>query len=190
MLDSLESGNKVMANKPLLQLAHYALLLALLLSHPISVSADDLSTISDRIAIAEMLAQYSYRWDSKDSTGFADLFTEDGIMERRREGALVENSRVVGKPAIYQYARQSHEGRLANRQTRHHFSGLVFLELTGQTAVTENMALITHQTANDRTATIASSGIYRNTWRKTQDGWRISKRVLFADSFSGAGTLR
>ena len=150
-----------------------------------SLSADIHATTEDRLAIAAMLAQYSYRWDSKDSSGFADLFTFDAVMERWREGTLVENSRVVGKEAIHQYAKRSHEGRLADRQTRHHFSGLVFLELTSQTAVTENMALITHQTAEAQVAFIASSGIYRNSWQKTPNGWRISKRILFTDSFSG-----
>jgi len=150
-----------------------------------SLSADNHAATEDRLAIAEMLAQYSYRWDSKDSSGFADLFTFDAVMERWREGTLVENSRVVGKEAIHQYAKRSHEGRLADRQTRHHFSGLVFLELTSQTAVTENMALITHQTAEAQAAFIASSGIYRNSWQKTPNGWRISKRILFTDSFNG-----
>ena len=150
-----------------------------------SLFADNQSSTQDRLAISEMLAQYSYRWDSKDSMGFAGLFTTDAVMERWQEGMLVENSRVIGKEAIYQYAKRSHEGRLADRQTRHHFSGLVFLELTSQTAVTENMALITHQTAESQAAFITSSGIYRNSWQKTADGWRISKRLLFTDSFGG-----
>ena len=44
--------------------------------------AQDLGALQDRLAIAEQLAQYSYRWDSKDSEGFADLFTADGAMDR------------------------------------------------------------------------------------------------------------
>ncbi len=148
------------------------------------IAADELSIIANKLAIAETLAQYSYRWDSKDAEGFANLFTEDGVMERWLNGAVVEGSRIEGKSAIFDYARRSHQGRLADRQTRHHFSGLVFLELTDDTAVTENMALITHQTADDGAAFIRSSGIYRNTWSKTAQGWRISKRILFTDSFN------
>ena len=162
----------------------YQLLVALLVSFCVpSLSAESLETISDKLAIAATLAQYSYRWDGKDWVGFADLFTDDGIMERWRGGSLVPDSRVVGKEAIQAYARASHQGRLADRQTRHHFSGLVFLELSAQSAVTENMALITHQTAEDRAAVIRASGIYRNSWEKTEQGWRISKRVLFTDGF-------
>ncbi len=148
-----------------------------------TLTADELSTVSNRLAIAEMLAQYSYRWDSKDSDGFADLFTDDASMERRLNGMTVDGSLVQGKLAILDYARRSHQGRLADRQTRHHFSGLVFLELSEDSAVTENMALITHQTANDRAAIIRSSGIYRNTWERTDGGWRIKRRILYSDSF-------
>ena len=148
-------------------------------------AAQGLGSIEDRLAIAEQLAHYSYRWDAKDSDGFADLFTDDGVMERRRGGELVSGSRVVGRQAILDYAKASHQGRLADRQTRHHFSALVFLELSTDSAVTENMALITHQTADDRAPFISASGIYRNTWKKTDQGWKIAERVLATDRFTG-----
>ena len=39
-------------------------------------------TIADRLAIADVIAQYAYRWDTKDASGFADLFTRDVVVER------------------------------------------------------------------------------------------------------------
>ena len=89
----------------------------------------------------------------------------------------------TGRQAVLAYAKESHQGRLADRQTRHHMSALVFLELSTDHAVTENMALITHQTADDSVPFISGSGIYRNTWKKTQQGWRIAERILFTDRF-------
>ena len=157
-----------------------SLLLALCLLAPSLASAD---TVADRLAITDVLTQYSYRWDSKDAAGFAGLFTEDAVMERHMNGEPVSGTRVEGKQAIHDYARKSHQGRLADRQSRHHFSGIVFLELNADSASTENMALITHQTASDSAPVILASGIYRNTWRKTADGWRISKRILIVDQF-------
>ncbi len=148
-------------------------------------AAAEISSTEDKLAIAEQVAQYSYRWDSKDSAGFADLFTDDGVMERRRDGEVVSGSRMVGHQAILDYAKGSHQGRLADRQTRHHMSALVFLELSTDSAITENMVLITHQTADDRVPFISGSGIYRNTWRKTAQGWKIAERVLFTDRFTG-----
>lgn len=158
-----------------------ASLIALL--HLPAQAADEVQILSNKMAIAEALAQYPYRWDSKNTQSFADLFTEDAVMERWRKGTLIEESRLQGKTAIFEYAEDAHTGRLADRQTRHHFSNLVFLELSNRNAVTENMALITHQTAEDTVARISSSGIYRITWEKSAGEWKIAKRILFVDSF-------
>ena len=149
----------------------------------VSASESEIDALLNREAIKDMLTQYSYRWDGKDSAGFADLFTEDGVMERWVNGEKDAAATVNGKNAILNYAKNSHEGRLADRLSRHHFSGIVFIELSETNAITENMALITHQTENDSTAFIVSSGFYLNSWRKTENGWLISKRVLKTDKF-------
>lgn len=142
-------------------------------------AAEELS-LEDRLLITDALTQYSYRWDSKDAAGFSRLFLEDGEMERWASGSLVEGSLVRGREAIYQYGVQAHQGRLADRQTRHHFSGLVFKVIDSVTVETENMALITHQTSGVAPF-ISGSGIYRITWKKTDDGWLMAKRILFSD---------
>jgi hypothetical protein len=144
---------------------------------------NDITLLNNRIAIAETLTQYPYRWDSKKTQSFTELFTEDAVMERWWKGALIDGSALQGKSVIFEYAQNAHTGRLANRQTRHHFSNLVFLEISDRNAVTENMALITHQTAEDDIARISSSGIYRISWEKSAGEWKIAKRVLFVDSF-------
>jgi uncharacterized protein (TIGR02246 family) len=161
-------------------MARRSSLLALfsILVAPALVLADP---IEDRIAITDALFEYGYRWDAKDAEGLAALFTDDGVMERRVGGVLLEGSRVSGRRAILAYARNSHAGRLADRQSRHHFSGVVFRELGADHAVTEHVALITHQTATDETPIVVLSGVYRNTWRRTAEGWRISERVLSVD---------
>jgi len=136
---------------------------------------------ADRLAITDVLTQYAFRWDGKDAAGFAELFTDDAVFERQVNGELVPGSRVIGKKAIFEYALDSHRGRLADRQSRHHFSSVVFLELNAESAITENVALITHKSASEAYPQIRMSGIYRNTWRKTAAGWRISKRILMVD---------
>ncbi len=147
-----------------------------------SVTASD--DLRNRAEIAEALANYSYRWDGKDAEGFAQLFTEDAVMERWQFGELVEGSVVEGRELIFKYSRAAHTGRLADRQTRHHFTGLLFKELSETHAVTENMALITHQQAGGRPF-ITATGVYRITWRKTAEGWLMVKRVLFSDAVPG-----
>ena len=147
--------------------------------------AEDLRDLHNRALISEALAQYPYRWDTKDTQGFANLFTEDGIMERKVGGETVEGSVVQGKAAIFEYGREAHLGRLAEVQSRHHFSNVIFLELEANHAVTQNMALITHQVEGSAPAYISSSGIYLITWRNTEQGWKIANRALTVDRFTG-----
>ena len=141
------------------------------------------SELESKLAIQELIAEYAIRWDSKRSADFAELFTEDAVMERRLGGESVAGSLLEGKQAILDYAVESHNGRLAGRQSRHHMSGIRFLEISEDAALTENLALITHQTADDSAPVIRSSGIYRISWRLTPNGWKMSRRILFADRF-------
>ena len=142
-------------------------------------NAQEHDLVRDRLAITDVVSQYAYRWDAKDADGFANLFTEDAVTEYRVDGELV--TRNEGRLAIHNWAIQSYEGRLADRQSRHHMSALVFIELTEDSALTENMVLVTHQVSTDAAPEILGSGIYRNTWRRTDEGWKISQRVLFFD---------
>lgn len=139
--------------------------------------------IAAKLTIQELIAEYAFRWDSKLSAEFAGLFTEDASMERWLDGETVAGSRLEGKQAILDYAVESHNGRLVDRQSRHHMSGIRFLELGENTALTENLVLITHQTVGDSAPVNRSSGIYRINWRLTPEGWKMSRRILLTDSF-------
>ena len=155
-----------------------AFTLLLLVAH-VQVAAQSVDGYADRHAIEAAIAQYAYRWDGKDAEGFSQLFTEDTVVERWLLGELASHSQ--GRDTLAEYARQAHTGRLADRQTRHHMSSIVFVELGADSAVTENLVLITHQRAEDAAPFISGSGIYRMTWRRTDAGWKIAKRVLFSD---------
>ena len=48
-------------------------------------------------------------------------------------------------------------------------------------ASTENVVLVTHQTAADAAPRVVHTGVDRNTWRKTERGWRLAERVFVAD---------
>ena len=109
---------------------------------PAKVSAQETDILLERAAIYDVLTQYSYRWDSKDSFGFAELFTEDGSLERRVNDEIIVSATIKGKDAILNYAKNSHQGRLADRLSRHHFSGLVFIELNETTAAVKESTLM------------------------------------------------
>ena len=70
------------------------------LNNSAEVSARETNISLDRAAIYDVLTQYSYRWDSKDSVGFAELFTEDGSLERQVNGEKIDSATGKGKDAI------------------------------------------------------------------------------------------
>lgn len=146
-----------------------------------TVFADDLQAINDKLAIAAVIAQYSYTWDSKDAEAFSNLFTEDAVSEVWLPNMSKPWSRTDTRQNILTKAKEAHTTRLANLQTRHHQSALIFLELSENSARTQNMVLITHQAKSDKAPVLKYSGIYKDEWRKTSQGWRLLHRALYLD---------
>lgn len=136
--------------------------------------------LKDRAEISQQVSRYAQLWDRKDADTFATLFAEDGIMEWRFASAPDDRPVVSGRAEIQRYAKHAFETRLAGKQSRHHFTGLVFEDLSETGAVTEHTVLVTHTVATER-PTLAASGVYRITWRKTEQSWLIAHRTLFVD---------
>ena len=136
-------------------------------------------SIEDRFAISEQIAEYAYRWDSKDAVAFSKLFAADASMDWVI-GGQVEERRVVGRDAIFSYAQTSFKERIGKKQSRHHFSNLVFKELSANEAVTKHMVLVTHLSPGQMPKVI-TNGYYRTEWKRINGQWLITRRTLFVD---------
>ncbi len=134
----------------------------------------------DRAEIANQLNRYAQLWDQKDSEGVVALLTEDATFEWELSGADEQPPLVIGRENILQYTQNAHQVRLAGRQSRHHFSSLVFEALSATEAVTVNTLLVTHHLPGE-TPIVVASGVYRISWAKTDDGWLMDHRKLFVD---------
>ena len=139
-------------------------------------------SLEDKLAIQEVIAQYSYTYDAQDAEGFAALFTEDAVWERFAWGATRPEIRLTSRAAIRAWAAQRLQERRGRYTSRHYQSGLLFDELTSSAARTRTMVLITHQNITEATPRLTASGVYHDQWRKTQEGWRFAYRILRCDS--------
>lgn len=158
------------------------LLVTLMTSVTIPVSAQAIDQIADRLEIAEVIAKYSYAADFSDPDAFAALFVEDGVFEFYIRDAKEPYERRVSREVIRAKQESWKESkRISGIKTGHHQSGLIFKELTADTARTQNMLLHTVQGAEETAPKITSSATYFDDWRKTSDGWRIAKRVIRFD---------
>ncbi len=134
--------------------------------------------LEDKIAIYEVIAQYSYAWDGKNADGFAKLFAEDAVWEACRLGSTAPYIHLESQHAIRNWAAEQHQGRLANTSTRHFQTGTIFEELTSNTARSRTMVIITHQTPEDEAPRVVLSGEYQDEWRKTEQGWKFAHRTI------------
>src|SRR5437867_12246998 len=77
------------------------------------------------------------------------------------------------------------EGFTGRFTSRHYQSGLLFDELTSDSALTRTMVLVTHQGVAEAAPRPIISGVYHDQWRKTHTGWRLAHRAAHVDGDPG-----
>jgi ketosteroid isomerase-like protein len=135
--------------------------------------------------IQEIIAQYSYTYDGKDAEGFAQLFVEDGVFEVFVPGKTTASVRLQSRTEILEWATQRLHERTGRFTSRHYQSGILFDELTSDSALTRTMVLVTHQGVAEAAPHPTISGVYHDQWRKTHTGWRLAHRAAHVDGDPG-----
>ena len=142
----------------------------------------------DRLEIMEMVARYAYAWDEKNAHAYAACFTDDAEFEVYTRGREAPAFRQEGRDAIERWATGMHSGELegmrapaALERTRHAPGGVVFDALEGGSAQTRAMLFETRVAGGRSTPVPQISGVYTDEWRRTAEGWRLSRRVLRMD---------
>ena len=114
-------------------------------------------SLEDRLLIQDVIARYSYSYDGRDADGFAQLFVEDASFEVIVPTQSRPAVRVLSRAAIRKWAVQRRE-LTAGIETRHYQSGLLFDELTMNTARTRTMLLVIIQGAADSAPLLQLTG--------------------------------
>jgi hypothetical protein len=114
-------------------------------------------SLEDKLAIQEVIAQYSYTYDAQDAEGFAALFTEDAVWELFAAGSTRPTIRLESRAAIHGWAKQRLQERRGLFISRHYQSSTMFETLTTDSAQTRTMLLVTHQDVTE--AAPASDGV-------------------------------
>lgn len=133
--------------------------------------------LSDMLAIQQQIAQYSYTFDSGDADGWAKVFTPDGLWEFYAAGAAQPSTRLDGYAALRDFCARRFTERQSGATSYHHQSGIIFDELTDNSARVRAMVIITFQVPGKQPQ-VYMTGVYQDDWVKTAEGWRIKYRVL------------
>ena len=133
-------------------------------------------TWQDKLEIREVFGRYALTVDARDASGWAALFTDDGIFEiEAGEGGPRFQFRGTDQLEAFVHA---HGSMVPG--TRHMMTGFV-TTVDGDEA-TDHCTLVGHVNRPDKVY-IFASGWYETTLRKVDGRWRIARRIAHCDNF-------
>jgi ketosteroid isomerase-like protein len=130
----------------------------------------------DRFEISQQIFRYAHAWDSNDVETFLDVFIENLVGDGVMYGETELFSHIEGRDAMRTFFEGGHGADAS--PVLHHTSGILFDELDETSAKTRSTVVVTRQT--DDGPVIATHGVYHDTWTKTEDGWKIARRLYQA----------
>ncbi len=125
--------------------------------------------VADVLALLDLQAEYADGADSFSGATYAEVFTEDGILDATHTGVPA----VVGRPAIAKlmddtFVQQTHNCHMTTNQR--------VLSVDGDQAT--GSCYFYQRSILKNGGRTEFSGRYEDVYRRTRDGWKISKRVL------------
>jgi ketosteroid isomerase-like protein len=130
----------------------------------------------DKLAIHELLARSAYAYDEQDLKMLEACFTEDAVFS-----ILIKGSDMIGpfegREAIMKLYGDSMAVQTDVR--RHVTSNMFFKSESGDPLIISNLTLFATEGGSTK---LLSAGVYQDTVKHTNDGWRIIRRHLDLDS--------
>jgi SnoaL-like domain len=132
--------------------------------------------MADKQAITEMLGKGGWAYDTPDVDFLADMFTEDGTFDLSIDG-VGHAASFSGRAEI----RKLYEDSLASQtdQRRHVVTNIFFEDETDDSVTA--MSYLVLITIKDGALNVISSGVYKDSFVRDGDHWRIAARDLHLD---------
>jgi len=137
---------------------------------------DQIAYLMDRAAISDLIISFARTLDTKDFAGYADLFTEDGIIEvpvKLPDGSFFRH---VGREGLAELV--SGDGQrtgLARFAYTHHLSANHQITIDGDTATACSYAHCIHRLSDDPADVWELGGWYFCELRRTENqGWKFA----------------
>ena len=140
-------------------------------------------SFEDQQQLSELISQYSYAWDAKDADALIALFASECVWQEYREAGTKLIANYQGRAEFDRAVRPQLEGyKKVGFQSRHFQSNLI-VTLTGEnTAEATNMVIITSQLLGRKEPELSGTGIYKTSFVKTPNGWKMTKRIFYSDA--------
>jgi len=127
---------------------------------------DDPTRFADRLALHELRARYTHRYDGADLDGFVALFTEDGMLQLGPAGFARGHDEL----------RAALAAPMATAAFACHFTTDEITEFTGDDTARGTSRFAVHY---GRSPDIQGAGTYHDEYRRTSPGeWRFVSRTI------------
>jgi 3-phenylpropionate/cinnamic acid dioxygenase small subunit len=159
----------------------FKLLIALMLAFCTSVNAGNPSISNDdRAEIRDLLSKYAHAWDSKNVEKFISLFTEEAIVQIYLAGVLKGEAVTVEQRTQHALMR-TRKFRAEGIQTRHYLTNTL-LTLQPDNAIRgKTYFYVTWQYEGEMSPIPKHTGVYMDTFVKTDSGWKFLKHETRVD---------
>ncbi|WP_106401681.1 nuclear transport factor 2 family protein [Actinocorallia populi] len=127
--------------------------------------------VADELEIRNVLARIAQGSDAGGLADYGELFTEDARWEM--PGVPVKNGRAE---IVAAGAARRAEGVTGPGSRSRHLISTVAVSVAGDRAVAESYWQFFTDTTT--TPTLRSMGAYRDTFRRTEHGWRLAERLI------------
>ncbi len=131
----------------------------------------------DRQEILDLIANYSYGYDTRDWDRFASVWDDAAQL-----GGPGGQGALVGPDAIVEWARTRREGLAGDGiQTRHYQTNTLLEEINDGRVRARTMMFIAHQHQGEPGPRPMHTGEYNDEFVRTSEGWRFARRELQVD---------
>lgn len=135
----------------------------------------------DRAQVTDLVTRLCHALDFSRPSAFADLFTADGVFRAVSSTATGESARFehAGHAALLAFAEAAAARR---RGLGRHWTGNLLVEgHDDDTASATSYVLFVEIDADTKERRIPISGVHRDTFVRTEQGWRFTSRTIVAD---------
>jgi hypothetical protein len=139
----------------------------------------DLSA-DDRLAIQELCARACHTLDFDDADGYAALFEQDGVFQRR--AAASAGGEIIfrheGHAQLKDFARQVTSWR---KGLARHWTANIVVTAAPEGARADSYTMLVIHDQDAKSVGIGIAGRYQDVFTKTADGWRFVSRTVVDD---------
>ena len=133
----------------------------------------------DRSEITDLIYRYSYTIDARDLEGFVSLFTDDcRWVANLPEKPIVLDSRAKLREYVAKRLKYFTDQGI---QTRHLQTNTILTRVNADQVEGVNYVTLLGQVKGEAVPRVISTGIYKDRFVKTEDGWRFSVREATLD---------